>query len=352
MSEWRKDPVVDRWVIISTERGKRPFDYKEVEEKRKIQVCPLCEGNEKLTPPEIAAYRTVGTAKDSPGWRVRVVPNKFPAVKTEGEAALRQRGVYACMSGTGVHEVIVESTVHEPGLDTQPVAQVEEVIRMWRDRLLKLRKDKRFKYIHIFKNTGQAAGASLEHVHSQLIAMPMVPAEIRLEIEGMKNYREEKGSCVMCDMIRQETAEKVRVVADGEMFLCFTPFASRFPFETWILPKEHLHDFGAIRAEQLRELASVLRDTLKMITAAVKNMPYNLILHTSPVNQDEERIYHWHIEIIPRLTVMAGFELGTGCYINPTPPEMAAQSLREARESLLPDDMGVRGGEPACLTGR
>lgn len=332
MPEWRKDPIVDRWVIISTERGKRPFDYKEIAEEKKTRECPLCEGNEKQTPPEIIAYREPGTEKDTPGWWVRVVPNKFPALRIEAEPSLQQQGIYQRMNGAGAHEVIVESTNHEPGLDTQTEKQVEEVIWVWQDRSLDLRKDTRLHYIQIFKNTGSAAGASLEHTHSQLIATPLVPVDVRQEIEGMREYSSRHGSCVMCDITRQEISERERVVIDSGHFLSFAPFASRFPFETWIVPKEHQHDFGQIREEQVRDLASVLRATLRKMSVMIRNIPYNMVLHTAPVNLQEERHFHWHLEILPRLTIMAGFELGTGCFINPTPPEMAAQALRETRE--------------------
>lgn len=332
MSELRKDPIVDRWVIIATERGKRPMDYKEIIEEKKTQACPLCEGNEKQTPPEIIAYREPGTAKDTPGWWVRIVPNKFPALKIEGELFQRQHGIYHSMNGIGAHEVIVESTSHVSGMDAQTEKQVEEVVWAWRDRSLDLRKDARLKYIQIFKNTGSAAGASLEHTHSQLIATPIVPVDVRMEIEGMKEYADRHGSCVICDMVMQEIDERVRIVVESEHFLVINPFASRFPFETWIVPKKHQHDFGQINEEQVRDLASVLKSVFGKMTIMIKNMPYNMVLHTSPVNLQEERHYHWHLEIMPRLTLIAGFELASGYYINPTPPEMAAQALREIQE--------------------
>lgn len=332
MPEWRKDPIVDRWVIIATERGKRPLDYKEIVEEKKSQECPLCEGNEKQTPPEIIAYRENGTAKDTPGWWVRVVPNKFPALQIEGELSRQHRGIYNYMNGVGAHEVIIESASHIDGMNMQTEKQVEEIIWIWRERSMDLRKDARLKYIQIFKNNGSAGGASLEHTHSQLIATPLVPSDIKQEIEGMKDYANRHGSCVVCDMIRQEISEQDRLVIDSNHFLSFSPFASRFPFETWIVPKEHQYDFGQIREEQVRDLALVLRSSLSKLSLMIKNMPYNMVLHTTPVNLQEERHYHWHIEIMPRLTLMAGFELGTGYFINPTPPEMAAQALRETEE--------------------
>lgn len=332
MPEWRKDPIVNRWVIIATERGKRPHDYKDINEEKNSQQCPLCEGNEGQTPPEIIAYREAGTARDTPGWWVRVVPNKFPALSIQGDPYRQNRGAYQYMNGVGAHEVIVESTDHITGMNFQTEKQVEEIIWIWRDRSLDLRKDARLKYIQIFKNTGRVAGASLEHTHSQLIATPLVPEDVRREIDGMKDYMNRHGSCVFCDLIRQEISEKDRLIINSEHFLSFSPFASRFPFETWIAPKEHQFDFTQIREEQVRDLAYVLRNSLGKLSSMIRNMPYNLVLHTAPVNLEEERHFHWHLEIMPRLTLMAGFELGTGYFINPTPPEIAAQALRETQE--------------------
>lgn len=333
MSEWRKDPIVDRWVVIATERSKRPSNFKEFKSEKGSNECPLCEGNEKETPPEIIAYREQGTARDTPGWWMRVVPNKFPAVEISGQPYLQERGVYQFMPGVGAHEVIIESTNHEPGLDTQSVKQVEEVIWGWRDRSLDLRQDQRLKYIQIFKNTGPVAGASLEHTHSQLIATPQIPSEIRAEITGMNEYSARHNRCAMCDIIAQELSEKERLVLENKHFVCFTPFASRFPFENWIVPTEHQYDFGQIRVEQVHDLASILRSVFRKMTLMIKNMPYNMVLHTSPVNvQADHGNYHWHLEILPRLTTIAGFELGTGYFINPTPPEIAAQAFRETQE--------------------
>ncbi len=332
MPEWRKDPIVNRWVIIATERGKRPNDYKEINDESSLQRCFFCEGNEEQTPPEIIAYREPGTAKDTPGWWVRAVPNKFPALNIHAGSSRMSRGIYQYMDGIGAHEVIIESSNHITGMNEQTIKQVEEIIWLWRDRSRDLRKDARLKYIQIFKNTGRVAGASLEHTHSQLIAVPFVPEDLRREIEGMKAYAGKHGSCVMCDMIEQEISEKERMIIEGAQFISFSPFASRFPFETWIVPREHQHDFALIREEQVVDLANVLRNTLGKLTSMIRNIPYNVVLHTAPVNQEEEGHFHWHLEIMPRLTIMAGFELGTGYFINPTPPEIAAQALRETAE--------------------
>lgn len=342
MSEWRKDPIVDRWVIISTERGKRPNDYKDILEEKTIQECPLCMGKEKLTPPEVLAYREPGGNSDTPGWWVRVVPNKFPALRVEGEPSLTRQGIYMAMDGVGAHEVIVESPFHESGLDMQTDKQVEEVIWAWRERSLDLRKDSRLKYIQIFKNNGSVGGASIEHTHSQLIATPLVPVEISQELVGAREYAARNGSCIYCDMVRQEIREQCRVIEESDKFLSFSPFASRFPFETWIIPKEHQCDFGQINGEMVRDLAGILRTMLRKIALMIKNIPYNMVLHTTPVNVQQEGCYHWHLEIMPRLTIMAGFELGTGYFINPTPPEIAAHALRDIQESYVMQDISFQ----------
>ncbi|RJX19792.1 MAG: galactose-1-phosphate uridylyltransferase [Ammonifex sp.] len=332
MPEWRKDPVVDRWVAVSTERAKRPTDYRPPTELKKQERCPLCEGNEGDTPPEVLAFRKTGGERDLPGWWVRVVPNKFPACRVEEENRVAFEGVNVKRKGVGAHEVIVETTDHEPNLVNQTEWQVQEVIWAWRQRSLALREDKRLKYISIFKNKGSVAGSSLEHAHSQLIALPMVPVEIAAEIAGVRAYREAKGSCVYCDLWRHESAAGDRVVIEGDEFLSFVPYAARFPFEMWIVPKRHQADFGRINEAEVRDLASVVRDSLRRLAWTVYDPPFNMVLHTCPVNDGTSDEYHWHIEILPRLTIIAGFELGTGYYINPTPPELAAAALRESGE--------------------
>ncbi|MBO8128723.1 MAG: galactose-1-phosphate uridylyltransferase [Peptococcaceae bacterium] len=329
MPEWRKDPVVERWVVIATERSKRPTDFKTPPEEVDPLDCPLCVGNEDKTPPEIVAFREPGSKADQPGWWIRVVPNKFPAVRADERYYTWDEGVFQGMNGVGAHEVIVESPDHDTNLAGETDKQVEEVLWAWRERSLDLRKDSRLQYICIFKNKGRTAGASLQHTHSQLIATPMVPETIREEINGVRSYHQRKGSCVYCDMIQQELAQNQRVVIEGERFVSIVPYAARFPFEMWILPKEHQHDFGQIVEADVRDLAPVLRGSLAKLAGTVNDPPYNLALHTSPVNTGEELLYHWHFQLMPRLTIMAGFELGTGYYINPTPPELAARELRD-----------------------
>ncbi len=330
MPELRRDPVIGRWVIISTERGKRPSDFGKEQEDKGGKFCPFCPGNESKTPPEIVAYRETGNEKDSAGWWVRVVPNKFPALQIEGSINRRGNGMYDQMNGIGAHEVIIETNEHDKDISDLESKKVEDILWAYRDRIMDLKKDPRFEYILIFKNKGSAAGASLSHPHSQLIATPVVPKRVREEVNGSKNYFEYKERCVFCDMIRQELEEQSRIVLENEDFIAFTPFASRFPFETWILPKQHDSDFEDVQKHEVTNLSRILKQVIGKLNKVLDHPPYNYIIHNSPLKEVHVPYYHWHMEIIPKLTKVAGFEWGTGFYINPTAPEEAANFLREA----------------------
>ena len=330
MPELRKDPIIGRWVIISTERGKRPQDFIITHEKIEGGFCPFCPGNEGTTPPEITAYRESGSTPNGPGWTMRIVPNKFPALQIEGDLNKEGQGMYDRMNGIGAHEVIIESPDHSQTLATMPLQNIENVLWAFRERILDLKKDSRFKYVLIFKNHGTAAGATLEHSHSQLIALPVVPKRVREEIEGAERYYRYRERCVFCDMIRQEMDEKVRLISENRDFITIAPFPPRFPFETWILPKEHQPAYEDARREQIQALAGILQDTLKRVDSVLESPAYNFIIHTAPCGDGDSTHYHWHLEIMPKLTRVAGFEWGTGFYINPTPPEEAARYLREA----------------------
>jgi UDPglucose--hexose-1-phosphate uridylyltransferase len=330
MPELRKDPIHGRWVIISTERGRRPSDFVVEHNKSAGGFCPLCEGNEDKTPPEVFAIRDNGTPPNSPGWSLRVVPNKFPALRIEGDLNREGEGMFDRMNGIGAHEVLVETPLHQETLATLPTKAVEDVLWGYRERMIDLRQDPRLRYVLVFKNHGLAAGASLEHPHSQLIALPIVPRRVSEEMEGAKNYFEYKDRCVFCDMIRQEMKQKVRVISENKSFVSIAAFASRFPFETWILPKTHYPNFEYMDASQYQQAAEILSDTLLRMTKVLNDPPYNYIVHTASFSDVEKDYYHWHFEIMPKLTKVAGFEWGTGFYINPTPPEEAAGYLKEA----------------------
>jgi len=331
MPELRKDPIIGRWVIISTERGKRPTDFPARTDRVDGRMCPFCPGNESATPPEVLALRDNGTKENTPGWRVRAISNKFPALKIEGQLNREGVGIFDKMNGVGAHEVVIETPDHSMELERLPVAQVAEVIWMYRERALDLQKDSRFRYIMLFKNKGVAAGASLSHSHSQLIATPVVPKRVAEELSGAAKYYDYKERCIFCDIIRQELSDGIRVVAENESFVALEPFAPRFPFETWLLPKKHESQFGRIADEEIGSFSAILKDTLQRLEGVLNNPPYNYMIHTAPHANGSQLDYHWHVEIIPKLTRVAGFEWGTGFYINPTPPEYAAQYLREAK---------------------
>jgi UDPglucose--hexose-1-phosphate uridylyltransferase len=331
LPELRKDPVTGRWVIIATDRAKRPTDF--VREKVQIRgsgFCPFCYGNEAKTPPEIHAYRSDGSARNTPGWSLRVVPNKFPALGIEGSLNRQGEGLYDKMNGIGAHEVIIETPDHSKTLATLPVRQVEDVLWAYRDRIIDLKKDRRFKYILIFKNHGEPAGASLEHTHSQLIALPVVPKRVQEEVDGARDHYNFKERCIFCDIIRQEMDSGNRMISENEDFVTLAPFAPRFPFEIMIIPKTHQSAFEESQKHEFERLASMLKDMLSRLDRVLDFPAYNYIFHTSPISEAAEDFFHWHVEIMPKLTKVAGFEWGTGFYINPTPPEESARFLREA----------------------
>jgi UDPglucose--hexose-1-phosphate uridylyltransferase len=332
MSELRKDPIVDRWVIISRERGKRPSEFSRLKPERRSGFCPFCPGNEDVVPSEILAYRQPGSQPNDANWRLRVVPNKFPALHIEGDLLRRGDGVYDMMNGIGAHEVVIENPDHQATLATMPLEAVEDVLWAYRDRIRDLSGDQRFRYILVFKNQGLAAGATVEHSHSQIIALPIVPKRAKEEMDGARKFYDYKERCIFCDIIQQEINQGVRLVSENQEFITVCPYAPRFPFEVWILPKQHRHEYQANSKEMIENLALTLSDTLKRLNRVLDTPPYNFILHTAPVNHiDTSLYYHWHIEIIPKLTRVAGFEWGSGFYINPTPPEESARFLREAR---------------------
>ena len=376
MPELRKDPVIGRWVIISTDRAKRPTDFSRESTKPKGGFCPFCYGNEGKTPPEILAYRPnpggATPAPDSQGWLVRVVPNKFPALGIEGNLDRQAEGMFDKMNGVGAHEVIIETPDHGQTLATLSPKRIEDVLWAFRDRIVDLKKDKRFKYILIFKNHGESAGASLEHSHCQLIALPILPKQVveelqgakqfftlkercvfcdiihqeldsgvrvvAEELQGAKQYFTLKERCVFCDIIRQERDAGTRIVAENEDFITLAPYAPRFPFETWLLPKQHGSAFENSASRVYENLARALKTLLQKTDRVLDNPSYNLVLHSSPVQDSTNDYYHWHIELMPKLTKTAGFEWGTGFYINPTPPEEAARFLREASvEAPVPE---------------
>ncbi len=334
MSELRRDPIGGRWVIVNTDDPVKPEEYDhDAPNSGKNTVCPFCYVNEAQTPPEITSLRDPGTSPNTPGWQVRVIPNKFPALQIEGELDRRGLGIYDLSNGVGAHELIVETPYHDKDLSDLTVQELTDVIHFYCQRALDLEKDRRFKYIMVFKNYGVSAGASLGHPHTQIIALPMVPKNVKEEIIGAQNYFEYRDRCIFCDMIRQELQEKERIILENKNFFAFCPFVSRFPFEIWIIPKKHAGHFCQMLSEEVPDLAVILRGIVAKIKKVFGETSYNFIIHSSPINSDGARVdsYHWHLEFLPKLTRVAGFEWGTGFYIVPTPPEIAAKFLRDAK---------------------
>jgi UDPglucose--hexose-1-phosphate uridylyltransferase len=337
MPELRKDPVVGRWVIIATERAKRPSDFKVPEHGRAAGSCVFCAGHEHETPAEIYAVRPAASAPDTPGWDVRVVPNKYPALSAVGDPNREGLGMCDLMNGVGTHEVIIETPEHGKDLAELSPDHIAKVLATYRHRIDVLRDDKRLKYVLIFKNQGRTAGASLEHAHSQLIATPITPKRVKEKLAGAKRHYDYRRRCIFCDYIKQEIdLFGERLVIESEHFVVLSPFAARFPFEMWILPKWHAADYAYIDDSEIADLAAILKRILMKLRVALRNPPFNYVLHHAPFRRPRggywttiEEDYHWHIELMPRLTRIAGFEWGSGFYINPTPPEVAAETLRD-----------------------
>jgi len=339
LPELRKDPIIGRWVIIATERAKRPDQFSPPSAGPAEGECPFCEGNENHTPPEIFAIRCSGSAKDKPGWQVRVVPSIRPILRIEGELDRRGYGIYDLMNGIGAHEVVIETPKHINNIADLSIEQIDKVLGLYIHRIVDLGNDKRFKYVLVFKNYGWAAGGGrIKHSRSQLIATPATPKRVKEELVGAKRYFDYHERCVFCDLVRQELEMKDRLIIDIDGFIAVAPFASRFPFEIWILPKKHSCDFVKLSNEHRRDLANILKVVLSKLKAGLHDPPFNFIIHTAPFRRPKsgywrtiEEDYHWHIEIMPRLTRVAGFEWGSGFYICPLPPENAAKFLSEIK---------------------
>ncbi len=360
MSDLRKDPILDHWVIMAANRSQRPGAFIESPPFEPGLPCPFCEGHEDETPPEVLAFRDANSGPDGPHWRVRVVPNKFPAIastlgrpgvpgararpdstlgrpgvpgaraRPEGGDPPTNEGIYERLDGCGAHEVIIESPRHVASTSDLSTAELTEVFLAYQMRLAYWKRDPRMAYGQVFKNVGQAAGASLEHAHSQLLVIPRIPNVIAAEMSGSLDYFRRRGCCPFCDMIREELAGGQRIIEKTAYHLSFAPYAARLPFETWILPKSHASHYEETPREHLEDLAGIVRSVIRRLEAAVGRCAYNYVLHTTPFNTTAPVHYHWHIEIVPAMVKTAGFELGTGWFINPIAPEVSARTMARA----------------------
>lgn len=339
MSELRYDPVKQLWSVIADERSRKPDDYlvKRLEfRKDTVSLCPFCKGNEDTAGQEIFSIEKDGE------WQTRVVPNSYPAFRIEGELKRTANGIYDTVNAVGAHEVVIETPNHEinPGSYTEEI--LFNLFSTFKERVNDLKKDTRFRYIMPFKNYGLLAGSTMEHPHSQIIAMPVTPNVVRSKLASCLHHYRKKERCLFCDILDQERSENKRIIYENQDFVALCPYASAQPFEICIYPKRHSHCFANIGEGELSGLADITREIFSRLYKCLEDPPFNMVIQTSPpvVKRPSQPGYwasikedfHWHIEIIPRLTGIAGFESGTGFYINPVAPESAAEFLRGAGE--------------------
>ncbi|MEM3577267.1 MAG: DUF4921 family protein [Candidatus Bathyarchaeia archaeon] len=339
-NEIRKDYLLDRWVAIATERGRRPTDFaKQERQKAKVATCPLCPGNEHMTPPAVLVYlkSEKGIKKDADkngfrhkGWLVRCIPNLYPAfTPPEGKSEIGKISVKGRLSpAVGHHEVIVESPAHDVHPSDAEIPQLIHVVNAYIDRLRALSEKPYVRYVSIFRNHGLEAGASLSHAHSQIIATPLIPKILKEELAASKRFHQKNEECVFCRILKEE-ASGPRFILKNSHFVAFAPWASVHPMEFWILPKKHEATLLEMEKNEIEAFAETLKACLGALKRLVNDPPYNYGFHLA-VSEDARKYYHWHLEVYPKLAIWAGFEKSTGMYINTVAPEVAAQSLKEA----------------------
>lgn len=329
MPELRQNLATKEWVIIATERAKRPEEFKTAKEKRMLPPykpeCPFCPGNEDRTPGE--TFRI----SDEKGWKVRSFPNKFAALSPVGDRVRKIRGVERWLNGVGIHEVIAETPLHNLCIALLPVEDVRLILEVYRRRFQDVSRDPRIELVIIFKNHGEAAGTSLEHPHSQLIGTPVVPTQIRNRLEEAMRYFDDTGDCVYCKMIKEEIDAKERVILETEYFIAFVLYAALSPFHTWILPKRHSPSFVEINDREIEDMAQILKNVLARFYYGLDNPDFNYVIRCAPTGGGANEYFHWYLSIVPRLTKTAGFELGSGMFINISKPEENAKFLREVK---------------------
>ncbi|MBI4655828.1 MAG: galactose-1-phosphate uridylyltransferase [Elusimicrobia bacterium] len=330
MPEIRKDPVFGRWVIVASDRSLRPNEFRNLE--RGIQEpsdCAFCPGNESQTPPALHVI----PQENKPGaWKIRAVQNKYPALISNEPTLESADGIYHKMNGAGLHEVVIETPSHFQQMEDMDARHIKEVFEVYVSRINEMKKEAGIKYVMVFKNHGRNAGATLVHPHSQIIGMPMVPIRVVQEIDGAENYFMERNKCVFCDIADEERKTGKRIVGENREFMALEPYASRFSFETWIIPKQHSCHFETTSPESAGYLASIVKEILGKLRRSLEDLSYNLVIHTMPVHDPAVKHYHWHIEIMPKLSFVAGFEWGTGFYINAVSPEDAAHTLNSGKK--------------------
>ncbi|MBD3402751.1 galactose-1-phosphate uridylyltransferase [candidate division GN15 bacterium] len=328
MPEFRQNLATKDWVILATERGKRPSDFEKERKQREPAPaydtnCPFCKGNESQT----LEPTYVWPAPDD--WKVRVIPNKFAALDPNLSTTRSHVGLFLAAKGFGLAEVVVEHPEHNVNIVSMELEQVTQMLRACRERQAAISQNPKINLVQIFRNYGQGAGTSLIHPHSQIIATPIVPPHVRFPMEQAVLYYDKYGSCVYCDLVREELRQAERVIIESENFVAFCPYAARSPYECRIYPKRHEPSFVLVDDEELYELASVLRDLLGRVHTGLNDPDYNYIIRSSPIGDENTRHLHWYIVVIPKISIPAGFEIGTGIYINTVAPEASARHLRD-----------------------
>jgi UDPglucose--hexose-1-phosphate uridylyltransferase len=327
MAELRRDIIRNNWVIIATDQALKADDFpinKNGDYVTNLSFCPFCEGNEAYTTEEIMAVREQGSPPNTAGWKIRLIPNKYSAFKLQGDLNLNRNGIYSNYSGLGTHEVLIETPKHNEEFHQLSIPDMVLIYTLMQQRYDQLARDPRIKYIQIYKNRGLFAGASLEHSHSQIMGLPIIPQNI----PGVVEYYRNAGECLICSIINQERETGVRIVNETDHFLLICPYASRFPYESWIIPKRHIEHFSSLNHREIENLARLMKRLLNGLIKALSNPSYNIIINTAPVNVPYEGGYHCYIEITPRLIISAGAEISTGYYVNPAAPEISASLLR------------------------
>jgi UDPglucose--hexose-1-phosphate uridylyltransferase len=332
LPQLRQDLITGRWVAVATERARRPDSFTQAakESVAAKDVCPFCPGHESMTPPEVLAYRAPGLPANGEGWWVRVVPNLYAAFRPEPDGQDHREGRFWQRDAIGACEVLISSPDHRTPTPLLPRRQVEEIVQSYVDRYRHHARNGALEHALILYNHGRPAGASLEHPHSQLYAIGVPPPSLDDELEGARGFREENGACVFCRTLDDERRAATRIVFENEAFVVFAPYAARTPFETWIMPRRHAASFGDLDLSREKPaFAEALQLTLKALYEGLNDPPFNYFIHSAPFKADAAHAYHWHLELIPKLSTAAGFELGTGVWINVVKPEESAAFLRD-----------------------
>ena len=332
MPELRLNLITREWVIVNKEKCKKLEDFIVTKEKKRrpefFETCPFCPGNESRTPDE--SYRI----RDEKGWKIRVVPNKFAVFLTEGERMRTNSGLKKSINGVGIHEVIIETPIHNLTTATMPVEKLKEVIQTYRDRFLEIYKDPRVEHVVIFKNSGRASGTSIEHSHSQIVGIPIIPLQVRNRIEEYTRFLDETGDCLMCKTIDDELYDGARILFNTEHFVSFVPYAALSAFHIWIFPKRHSNSFADIRSEEIWDLAINIKSTMATLYYGLGHPDFNYVIRSGrPTDLSTSDFMHWYISIVPRIAMASGFEIGSGMYVNPVVPEMCAEFLRNVKIS-------------------